>query len=132
MSKSLPVRPISLPCFGMEIRLVLGGVNQPCGGTIASDLHAGGGTPADRPYNAAVDGLGTLILAHACAGMDVDRRPTLRGSKRPSRRSPTTICKGVPDMFRTRVGTAIRITDFNPAKARPSLRRSWRSGPSRA
>jgi hypothetical protein len=40
-------------------------------GTIASDLKSPGRNAAARRYNAAIDGLESLILAHACAGIDV-------------------------------------------------------------
>ena len=78
MSKSQRVRRLSLPCFGMKLRLVLGADLRSCGGTITSDC-AGGRTPAERPYHAAVDGLEALILAHACAGQDVASPAYLEG-----------------------------------------------------
>ena len=79
MSKSQRVRRISLPCFGVGIRLVFGADGRSRGGTIASDLHAGGRRPADRPYDAAVDGLEALLLADACAGVDVESPAYLEG-----------------------------------------------------
>ena len=40
-------------------------------GTITSDLKEPVRSAADRLYNAAIDGLESLILAHACAGINV-------------------------------------------------------------
>ena len=79
MSKSQRVRRLSLPCFGMKLRLVLGADLRSCGGTIASDLKGPGQTAAQRQYNAAVNGLEALILAHACAGLDVVSPAYLEG-----------------------------------------------------
>jgi hypothetical protein len=39
--------------------------------TITSDLKGPGKTAAERLFNAAIDGLESVILAHACAGVDV-------------------------------------------------------------
>jgi hypothetical protein len=62
---------ISLPCFGINITLTRGNTaSRPGSGFIASDLHATD-TAANRQYNAAIDALESLILAHACAGVDV-------------------------------------------------------------
>ena len=43
------------------------GVEEPGSGSIVSDLREPE-TAANRQYNAAIDGLESLILAHACAG----------------------------------------------------------------
>jgi hypothetical protein len=48
-------------------------------GTITSDLKVPGKSTANRQYNAAVDGLESLILAHACAGVDVESPAYVEG-----------------------------------------------------
>ena len=47
------------------------------GGSLSSDLH--GYFDADMAYNSAIDGLEALILAHACAGIDVNTPAYLEG-----------------------------------------------------
>jgi hypothetical protein len=70
---------ICLPCFGIAIRLARTSTTQtPGAGSIASDLRATG-TAANRQYNAALDGLESLILAHACAGADVESPVYIEG-----------------------------------------------------
>jgi hypothetical protein len=72
-------RTIRLPCYGITITLVReNGADKPGSGVIASDLRAGQGA-ADRQYNAAIDGLEALILAHACAGVDVKSPAYIEG-----------------------------------------------------
>ena len=44
---------------------------QPARGTIRSDLHERGRGRMIQKLNAAMDGLEALVLAHACAGIDV-------------------------------------------------------------
>ena len=62
---------IRLPCYGIRITLHPNG-----GGTISSDLaprYNGGRLSAeDANLVSAVDGLESLILAHACAGVNVE------------------------------------------------------------
>ena len=72
-------RTIRLPCYGITVTLVReNGVDKPGSGVITSDLRASG-TAANRHYNAAIDGLESLILAHACAGMDVESPAYIEG-----------------------------------------------------
>ncbi len=60
-----------LPCHGIVVRLhQLPSANEPGSGTISSDLKQDA-TGGDEEYLAAIDGLESLILAHACAGIDV-------------------------------------------------------------
>jgi hypothetical protein len=54
------------------------GVDKPGSGSIASDLHAAG-TAVNRQFNAAIDGLEAMILAHACAGVDVESPAYIEG-----------------------------------------------------
>ena len=53
---------ITLPCFGITIELIDNG------GKIISDLKDGS---EDAELVAAMDAIESLILAHACAGVDV-------------------------------------------------------------
>ncbi len=74
------VREIRLPCYAINIRL--DGQDSPKGppcGTITSELKVPGRAAADRAYNAAIDGLESLILAHACAGIDVTSPAYIEG-----------------------------------------------------
>ena len=66
------------------------GADKPGSGAITSDLRAAG-TAVNRQFNAAIDGLEALILAHACREWTWNRQPTSRGLKPPSRPSPTTL-----------------------------------------
>ena len=73
-------RVIRLPCFGIEIRLVWeNGPENPGEGTITSDLRDQGDAIEVRQYNAAIDSLESLILAHACAGVDVESPAYVEG-----------------------------------------------------
>jgi hypothetical protein len=74
------VREIRLPCYGINIRLNRQDSPEglPCG-TITSELQMPGRAAADRPYNAAIDGLEALVLAHACAGIDVTSPAYIEG-----------------------------------------------------
>jgi hypothetical protein len=75
-----PVRTIRLPCLGITVRLVRESTAKtPGAGAITSDVKAPGKTAAQRPYNAAIDGLESLILAQACAGVDIETPAYLEG-----------------------------------------------------
>jgi hypothetical protein len=72
-------RTIRLPCYGITITLVReNGEDKSGSGSIASDLHAAG-TASNRQFNAAIDGLESLILAHACVGVDVESPAYVEG-----------------------------------------------------
>jgi hypothetical protein len=74
------VRTIRLPCHGISVRLNRKNTARtPGAGSITSDLKDRGKTAAQRQYNAAIDGLESLILAHACAGLDVASPAYLEG-----------------------------------------------------
>lgn len=66
-------REVRLPCFGIRIRLARGNDRDKhsCG-TISSDLKQPARDDDGGLFNAAIDGLESLILAHACAGVDVE------------------------------------------------------------
>jgi hypothetical protein len=53
-------------------------VEEPGSGSIISELREPE-TAANRQYNAAIDGLEALILAHACAGVDVESPAYVEG-----------------------------------------------------
>jgi hypothetical protein len=74
------VREIRLPCFGIKVRLSREHtLASPGCGTITSDLHAPGRGTAVQEFNAMIDGLESLILAHACAGVDVHAEAYIKG-----------------------------------------------------
>lgn len=56
-------------------------------GRIESNLKTG--LPVDRDYDAAIDGVESLILAHACAGIDVTAKKYVRGIE--------TACEAITD-----------------------------------
>ena len=65
-------KEIRLPCFGITIRLDCEPAGErPATGTIVSDLHEPGRGRMVRQFNAAIDALEAMILAHACVGIDV-------------------------------------------------------------
>ncbi len=65
-------KTIRLPCYGIIVTLTRqNSADAPGIGSIVSDLHAVSRSAKDRQYNSAIDGLESLILAHACAGVDV-------------------------------------------------------------
>jgi hypothetical protein len=67
-----PAGEIRLPCYGITICLDRNNSrHQPGCGTITSDLKEAGSDAKSIKFNAAIDGLESLILAHACAGIDV-------------------------------------------------------------
>ncbi|MGA2496820.1 MAG: hypothetical protein ABSH20_03720 [Tepidisphaeraceae bacterium] len=69
-----PAHPIVLPCFGIVVKLNGGG------GTISSELHGGKSVAGDeRDHDIAMHALEALILAHACAGIDIIAPAYLEG-----------------------------------------------------
>lgn len=96
------MKTITLPCFGIELTV---DEENPGGGSIESDLerekcpscglydccfNCDGSTGADDAckdhdvelrlsYNGAMDGIEALVLAHACAGIDVESPAYLEG-----------------------------------------------------
>jgi hypothetical protein len=73
-------RQTRLPCFGITVHL-----DQECSpdspgrGSITSQLKAPGRGILVRKFNAAIDGLEALILAHACAGVDITSPAYIEG-----------------------------------------------------
>ena len=79
MANTPATAEILLPCFGITIRLDGKPVARESGsGTITSDLKQGT-TAEDVEYVAAIDALESLVLAHACAGIDVMQPPYIEG-----------------------------------------------------
>lgn len=71
---------LRLPCFGITIRLDrTDTTTTPGAGTITSELKGPDRTAAQRLFNAAIDGMESLILAHACAGVDVESPAYVEG-----------------------------------------------------
>ena len=65
-------RQIHLPCFGINVHLDRDcSPDSPAHGSITSQLREPGRGTLVRRFNAAIDGLEALILAHACAGVDI-------------------------------------------------------------
>jgi hypothetical protein len=71
------MRVIKLPCFGIKVTLAQKG------GAITSDLHEeldeAEITPESENYEAAIDGIESMILAHACAGVDIESPAYVEG-----------------------------------------------------
>jgi hypothetical protein len=66
------MKTIRLPCFGITVRLArTNTAKTPGAGAITSDLKGLGATSAERCFDAGIDGILSLVLAHACAGVDV-------------------------------------------------------------
>ena len=76
-------REIVLPCFGIVVRLANAEPQHSrpsLAGEITSNLHDGdSGSEDDSEYEAAIDGIESLILAHACAGVDITASAYIAG-----------------------------------------------------
>lgn len=62
---------IKLPVFGIVLNIL---PNKKAGG-ISSNLHEGD----SQEYNAAMDAIESIILGHACAGIDIESPAYLEG-----------------------------------------------------
>jgi len=72
-------RTIRLPCYGIILKLArVNRAKEPGSGSIVSDLREPD-TAVNRRYNTVIDGLESLILAHACAGVDVESPAYIEG-----------------------------------------------------
>lgn len=67
------MKTIKTNVFGITVY-----VDEAGGGKIESDLREGSDEPTVE-YAAAIDGLESLILAHACAGIDITSPAYLEG-----------------------------------------------------
>ena len=63
---------IELPCFGIKV------IENKGGGSIRSDLHTSH-EEKNREYEAAINALESLILGHACAGVDIESPVYIEG-----------------------------------------------------
>lgn len=63
---------IKLPVFGILLNIL----SNKKGGGISSDLHE---IHASKEYNTAIDAIESLVLAHACSGIDVTSPAYLEG-----------------------------------------------------
>jgi len=54
-------------------------IGGPGNGAISSELRAGGDVVAGSAYDGAIDAIESLVLAHACAGIDVEDPRYLEG-----------------------------------------------------
>jgi hypothetical protein len=71
-------RKIWLPCYRITATLVRRNrADKPGSGAVTSDLHAE--AAENRQINAAIDGTESLILAHACVGVDVESPAYIEG-----------------------------------------------------
>jgi hypothetical protein len=64
------MRTIALPVYGIVVNLTGDG-----GGAIVDDIH----DEHDTIWNSAVDGITSMILAHACAGVDIESPAYIEG-----------------------------------------------------
>jgi len=75
-----PGRQIHLPCFGITVHLAQESSPDSLGrGSITSQLKEPGRGTLVCTFNAAIDGLEALILAHACAGVDITSPAYIEG-----------------------------------------------------
>jgi hypothetical protein len=70
--------PIKLPCYGIVVQLDGKG-----GGTIDSELHfdldVGSRLETDKELSRILDGIESMVLAHACAGIDITTPAYIQG-----------------------------------------------------
>jgi hypothetical protein len=67
---------IELPIFGIVVTLIDGG-----GSITTTELQTEHHDEEDELYNAAMDGIESMILAHACAGIDITTPAYIIGIK---------------------------------------------------
>lgn len=70
------MKEFNLPCFGIKVMVVNGS-----GSITSTDLKTKHNNEEDELYNTAMDGIETLILAHACAGIDINTPEYIEGIK---------------------------------------------------
>lgn len=64
---------ITLPCYGIVVEV------EGKGGRITSCLHDKNDERDNDEYNAGMDAIESLILAHACSGVDIESRTYIEG-----------------------------------------------------
>ena len=70
------MKEIKLPCYGIIVN-----VENGSGSITSTDLQTEHQDEEDELYNAAMDGIESLILAHACAGVDITTPEYVEGIK---------------------------------------------------
>ena len=68
------MKEFNLPCFGITVK-----VENDCGSITSTDLKTEHNDEEDELYNAAMDGIESMILAHACAGIDINTPEYIEG-----------------------------------------------------
>lgn len=72
------MKRIELNLGADKIVVELNGDTENPAGTVTSDLHI---ASASNTWNAAVDAIESLVLAHACAGVDIQSKAYIEGLK---------------------------------------------------
>ena len=67
-------KEIKLPCFGIIVN-----VDDGAGAISSTDLKTEHNDEEDELYNSAMDGIESIILAHACAGVDITTPEYIEG-----------------------------------------------------
>ena len=73
------MKTIELPCFKIVVKLGDEDPGHPglyLGGAIESDLHE---DEIPDEYNISIDAIESMILAHACAGIDIESDAYIKG-----------------------------------------------------
>ena len=70
------MKEFNLPCFGITVK-----VENGSGSITSTDLKTKHNDEEDELYNAAIDGIESMILAHACAGIDINSPEYIEGIK---------------------------------------------------
>jgi hypothetical protein len=65
------IKTIQLPCYGIVVKTRYGS------GTISSNLTED--SPDDAEWQSGVDAIECLVLAHACAGVDIEAPAYVEG-----------------------------------------------------
>lgn len=73
----MKTKRIELPCFKIVVNLEMDEEGRIDNGSISSDLHETG--KGAKTFNAAMDGIESMILAHACAGIDIESPAYIEG-----------------------------------------------------
>lgn len=68
------MKEIKLPCFGIVVN-----VENGSGSITSTDLKTEHNDKEDELYNASIDGIESMILAHACAGIDINTPEYIEG-----------------------------------------------------
>lgn len=76
----MATKEIKLPIGGIIVTIDYDDENRPISGSIIhSELKAEKEDPEDELYNAAIDGIASMILAHAMAEIDIQSNGYIEG-----------------------------------------------------